>query len=285
MSMLFFQVEDRYDNMKIGAFLRKKGLSARTVTLLKKDGNGIYLNGINVHTDKRISKDDIIKIEIIEDSKHYEPSEVPLNIIYEDDNYLIVNKPSDMTMYPNFSGKVSLLNCFAGYLGEMNDKCVFRPYYRLDRDTSGIVVIGKNRFLFDDCKIEKTYYGVCTGIVTGDGTIDSPIGLEEGSIVKRECGHGQKAVTYYSPIKTNGMYTYLYFRLSTGRTHQIRVHMSSIGHPLAGDDLYGGSLDLIRRQALFCGKVIVSSEMIGFKREFTIDVPEDIITAFPSIIT
>ena len=122
---------------------------------------------------------------------------------------------------------------------------------------------------------------MCERELAGSGTIDAPIGLGEGSRIVREYGHGQPAVTHWRALARGGGHTLLSLELETGRTHQIRCHLAGVGHPLAGDDLYGGSLALLPRQALHCGRVLLCCPALGMEREFQADLPQDLRRAFP----
>ena len=135
---------------------------------------------------------------------------------------------------------------------------VLPSLYRLDRNTSGIMVLAKHAYGAAALagKMEKEYVAVCEGFLSGHETIDQPIGLEPGSKIKRAvCPNGERAITEWNAVRSENGYTLLQVHLKTGRTHQIRVHMAWLGHPLAGDDLYGGNTSLIARQALHCKTV------------------------------
>ena len=141
--------------------------------------------------------------------------------------------------------------------------------------------------LFRSAQQEKTYLAVCEGFLSGCGTVDVPIGLEVGSKIKRCCGTegAQPAVTHWRAIAQREGHTLLELRLETGRTHQIRVHMAFLGHPLAGDDLYGGSCTRIARQALHCGRLLLSSRALQVSRLFSAPFPGDLLQSFPWLST
>ena len=181
----------------------------------------------------------------------------------------------------------SLLNRVAYYYGKTGQTPAFRPLYRLDRDTSGLVAVGKHRLAVSSAQQEKAYLAVCEGVLSGCGTVDVPIGLEVGSKIKRCCGTegAQPAVTHWRAIAQREGHTLLELRLETGRTHQIRVHMAFLGHPLAGDDLYGGSCTCIARQALHCGRLLLSSRALQVSRLFSAPFPGDLLQSFPWLST
>lgn len=150
----------------------------------------------------------------------------------------------------------------------------FRPVNRLDRDTSGLCIIAKNAFAAAALQnsVKKVYYAVVTGYIDGEGIIDVPIAREKDSIIKRTVRQdGQRAVTHYKAIKSGKKYSLIEIKLETGRTHQIRVHFAYIGHPLAGDDLYGGSTEDICCQALHCGLLCFREPLTG--KEITVTSP------------
>ena len=143
-------------------------------------------------------------------------------------------------------------------------------------------MVGKHRAAVSSAQVEKAYYAVVEGNLSGSGTVDSPIGLEPGSKIRRHCcPDGQPAVTHWESLLQQEDHSLLKFHLETGRTHQIRVHMASLGYPLAGDDLYGGSLERIPRQALHCGAVSLTCVPLRTDLKLTCPFPEDFLRAFP----
>lgn len=226
-------------------YLRRRGIS---VTLVKKAKfGGIYLNGKVVTVRATVSAGD--KIEIFapeEKSNGIPPMNIPLNIIYEDDYILAVDKPTNMPTHPSKGNNLpTLANAVMGYY---NGAFVFRSVNRLDRDTSGIVIIAKNQIsagaLSSSMKNglwAKKYHALVTGIPSPrDGIIEAPIErIEEGNIKRCVRSDGKPAITIYKVIEEFGDSSLCEITLLTGRTHQIRVHMSHIGHPLVSDFLYG----------------------------------------------
>ena len=179
----------------------------------------------------------------------------------------------------------SLLNRVAFHYQRTGQAPAFRPLYRLDKDTSGILLVGKHRAAVSSAQVEKTYYAVCQGELSGDGTVEAPIALEPGSKIRRCCREdGQPAVTHWQVLASQEGHTLLRLRLETGRTHQIRVHMAHLGHPLAGDDLYGGSRQRLCRQALHCGELSLVCKPLGAGLRLAAPFPEDMAAAFPWIL-
>ena len=260
MRRLTFEVSPEFDGIKVKSFLRGYcGLSARLLVKLKRQPNGLTVNGVLVRTIDILHSGDIICITMLDDDKQLEPNALPIRIAYEDEDVLVVDKPCDMPMYPSPGHDCdSLANAVAAYFMDNGEKLAFRPVYRLDKDTSGFVVIAKNAYAAAKLAVtvKKEYTAICEGILSGSCTIDSPIQIKEGHSIQREVGqNGVRAVTHWQANGSGKEHTLLTLCLETGRTHQIRVHLSHIGHPLAGDDMYGGSLRLIGRQALHCAQV------------------------------
>lgn len=258
-------------------FLRKDaGVSKRMISRLKRTENGITRNGELVRTIDKVYSGDEIVLKY-EDTKLLEPNgNLDVKIAFENENLIVFDKPVGMPVHPSIKHQGDTLgNFFAHKYPDLT----FRPVNRLDRDTSGLCIVAKNAFsaaaLQSD--IEKIYYAVVSGNVTGEGTIDAPIAREQESIIKRVVREdGQRAVTHYKALSSNEKYSLLEIHLETGRTHQIRVHFAYIGHPLAGDDLYGGSREDIDCQALHCGCLTfrepVTDELITIKSDIREDM-------------
>ncbi len=270
MSEISYIIEQEQIDVK--TFLRKNlEISAKALTKLKS--SGIFVNGEHATVRKIMYKGD--KLTIIPENKgttDYVPENIKLDILYDDENFLVVNKPSFMAVYPagvHMTG--SLLNAYAYHYKGM----VFRPIYRLDRNTSGIMCIAKNK-IASSSLINKEYIAICHGVTKDEEYIDTPICLAEGSRIKRAVGSGKPAQTKYIKIKTkNDNISLVRVIIYTGRTHQIRVHMASVGHPLLGDDLYGGNTQFISRHALHCSKIIIENKALNFKKEINTILPHD----------
>ncbi len=226
--------------------LSEVGLS---VSRLKKvKFTGIYVNGERVTVRKTVKSGDILTLMFPDDvSSDIEPIEAPLDIVYEDEDILAVSKPTSMPVHPSLGNHLlTLANAVMWYY---RDKpFVFRAVNRLDRDTSGIVLIAKNAEtaykLSESMKrgeFKKEYLAIVDGIPSlRSATIDAPIAREHEGEMKRVVREdGKHAVTHYEVLKANGVRSLVRIRLETGRTHQIRVHMAHIGHPLTNDFLYG----------------------------------------------
>ena len=255
-----FVVSDDNDGQNLRTFLRREcGLSARSMTVLKNYGMGISRDGAELRARDIVREGDRIDICLPQESCNIEPVDGMPEMLYEDDRLFAVNKPADMPVHPTKVHQLdTLANRVSAYQKSRGEGYIFRALNRLDKDTSGIVLIVKDRVSYSLIKptVSKVYYAVCEGSITESGTIDKPIALSPDSkIVRCVSPDGDRALTHYVPIEHGKGHTLCKLTLETGRTHQIRCHMSSIGHPLAGDDLYGGSLDIIKRQALHCAEV------------------------------
>lgn len=274
--LLEITAEPWEDGITAEKLLRRRGISRRLITLMKRTENGITRSNILCKTVDTVRAGDIICLRIPEKEGGAEPNHsliVPK--AYEDDDIIVYDKPPGMPVHQSAGHHTdTLANAFAAeYEG-----VPFRAVNRLDRDTSGLCIAAKNRAGANIPKdrTEKTYYAVCEGIITEKMRIDAPIARECGSAIKRVVREdGKPAVTEAVPLISSGGFTLLEIHLETGRTHQIRVHMSHAGFPLAGDDLYGGSREHIKRQALHCGKMSFVHPVTGKRISVFSELPDD----------
>ncbi len=256
-----FTVPVELDRICVKDFLRKHcSVSARTLTKLKRTEMGITRNGEHIRSIDILRAGDIIDLNFPKDHMYIEPVDLPVEVVYEDDQIIIFNKPPHMPVHPVKDHKLdTLANAAAFHALNKGENYIFRVINRLDKDTSGLVLSAKNAYAAAFLKnhTEKLYFALCEGRIEGSGTIDEPLRLKEGHGIQREIGEGGvRAVTHYKAVKNyNDEYTLLEIRLETGRTHQIRAHFSCKGHPLAGDDMYGGSTEKFPRQCLHCGEI------------------------------
>lgn len=253
MRKISFKISDTENGMRIKDFLRDFGVSSSLLTRLKQTENGIMVNGSFARAIDIIHTDDLLQIAIENKGHMPEPADTDIDILYEDEDIIVADKPPFMPVHESRNHRGDTLsNALAAHISE---DTAFRAVYRLDRDTSGAVLIAKNELAAAKLagKIQKDYYAIVKGIITESGTVDMPIKRIDSSIIKRcAAADGERAVTHYEPVKAGEDYTLLKIRLETGRTHQIRVHLSHIGYPLLGDTLYGGDDKRIGRQALHC---------------------------------
>ncbi|MCM1113945.1 MAG: RluA family pseudouridine synthase [Clostridium sp.] len=278
MRIIEFEITGTDSGRQIRDFLRDFGVSSALLTKLKNTENGITKNGEFAKTIDKIHTGDRLKISIENKGKMPVPFiNKDVTVAYNDEDILVLNKPAFMPVHEsrNHQGD-TLANVAARY---MDNDTAFRAVYRLDRDTSGLVLIAKNELAASKLagKVKKDYYAVCNGILDGSGTIDLPIRRVRESIIERGVfDDGERAVTHWEAISTKNGNTLLKINLETGRTHQIRVHFSHIGHSLTGDTLYGGDSDLIHRQALHCKTIYFTHPITNTFITVDCDFPDDI---------
>lgn len=249
--------------------------------------NKIELNHKPCDTRKTGNLEDTITVnfDYEEDNSNIVPTKMDLNIIFEDDWLLVVNKPAGIAIHPSvLHYSDSLCNGIRFYFDKIGLKKKIRPVNRLDLNTSGLVVFAKCEYI-QECLInqmknnqfKKEYLAVCDGIFNEkSGTINLPIARKRNSIIERCISeNGQTATTHYEVLKEFDNYSLVKCSLETGRTHQIRVHMSAIGHPLLGDSLYGSISDLINRQALHCYNLQFIHPVYNNDLNFFGDLPND----------
>lgn len=277
MREIIFKIDDKNSGLMIRDFLRNFGVSSALLTKLKQGENGIKLNGKFAKAIEVLKSGDNLTINIKNSGKMPEKFECEnVKVAYNDEDILVLNKPPLMPVHEsrNHRGD-TLANVAACY---MESDCAFRAVYRLDRDTSGLVLIAKNELAASKLagKIKKDYYAVVSGKFEGRGTIDLPIRRVQESIIERGVfDDGERAITHYEAIKTDGENTLLKLNLETGRTHQIRVHFSHLGAPLWGDTLYGGNCEKINRQALHCKTIYFTHPITHEKITVDSDFPKD----------
>ena len=277
MREIIFKIDDKNSGLMIRDFLRNFGVSSALLTKLKQDENGIKLNGKFAKAIEVLKSGDNLTINIKNSGKMPEKFECEnVKVAYNDEDILVLNKPPLMPVHEsrNHRGD-TLANVAACY---MESDCAFRAVYRLDRDTSGLVLIAKNELAASKLagKIKKDYYAVVSGKFEGRGTIDLPIRRVQESIIERGVfDDGERAITHYEAIKTDGEDTLRKLSLETGRTHQIRVHFSHLGAPLLGDTLYGGNCETITRPALHCKTIYFTHPITHEKITVDSDFPKD----------
>jgi 23S rRNA pseudouridine1911/1915/1917 synthase len=268
-------------------FLKSQAISKTALTDIKFKGGDILVNGETVNVRFVLRADDELKLIFPKE----EPSEgiqaeyIPLCIVFEDQYLLVVNKPEGMSSIPSREHPTgSLANALIGYYEQSGVCATAHIVTRLDRDTSGLVLIAKHRHVHHllsqqqkTRQIKRKYEALASGVLKEDGgRIEMPIARKKDSIIEREVSpDGQYACTNFKVLKRMGAFTHLELNLETGRTHQIRVHLSYLGHPLLGDDLYGGPTDLITRQALHCREVSFNHPFQQQEYRFTAPLPQD----------
>lgn len=280
--MLKFTVDKNFEKMTVGRFLRTYcSVSARTLAKLKRVEGGIFLNSKPIRAVDYVKQGDIIELNLPKSiSEGVLAVNMPLDIVYEDSYIIVLNKPPFMPVHPTkVHQQDTLANALAFYAENRGECYSFRTVNRLDRNTSGLVIVAKDRhtaFALSSSAITKYYTAFVQGKIAEKGTVDAPIELSPDSkIVRKVTPEGKRAVTHYEPLEYKDGFTVLKLFLQTGRTHQIRCHLSYIGHPLLGDDLYGGDLDKINRHALHCGYISFIHPITNVTVELTAPIPDD----------
>lgn len=276
-----------YDGANIMTVLKQHyKMSTSLIKKLRSYDEGIYLNGAHARTVDFVKEGDILKITLREGaSENIVPVNIPLDIVFEDEDILVINKPPDMPTHPSMGNyENSLANGVMYYFKTRGGERVFRAVNRLDKDTSGLMTVAKNAYIHarlgDEIRLgelSRRYMCIVCGDVMEDGTVDAPIKRAGDSVINRIVSpDGQRAVTHYRVVKRYGNYTLLEMELETGRTHQIRVHMAYMGHPLAGDWLYGEeNKELIPRQMLHSCFLRFVHPVSGKILEFNSPLPRD----------
>ena len=265
--------------------LDKLNFSVRSLSKMKRE-KSVLVNGEFKKLSSNIVKGDLIEVRIDEDMANFEPQDLNLNIIYDDFDIIMVNKPPFMVVHPTKSHfDKTIANGVTDYIIKKNEKVKVRFVNRLDMNTSGLVIVAKNAYahhvLSKDMsgdKVIKRYITVVNGVVENDeGTINQPIYRPTEDSIKRVVDErGQASVTHYKVLERLNNATVLEVKLETGRTHQIRVHMNFIGHGIIGDELYGYvNEDLINRQALHAYSLEFMQPRTKEILEFKAEIPND----------
>ena len=261
-------------------------VSSRLLLKLKKN-TSVYLNNSICNLNDEVSVGDTVSfcLNYEEDNSNIVAKNIPLNIVYEDDCLLIIDKPSNIAIHPSILHyDNSLSNGVKFYFNLIGLHKKIRPVNRLDRNTSGLVIFAKNEYVqeilikeMQSKTFSKEYLAILEGILDKkQGTINAPIARKKDSIIERCIDNsGDNSITHYKVLKEFNNFSLVNFKLETGRTHQIRVHSSYIGHPILGDDLYGNKSSLINRQALHSYKISFIHPKTREKMYFEIDMPQD----------
>lgn len=276
---------DTYKN--IHEFLKAHGYSSTVIRHLKETENGIQKNNVWARVYEPLTSGDRVTILLTEEasSDNIVPTPLPLNIIYEDEDLLVINKSAGMPIHPsqgNYDN--TLANACAYYFQQKGEPFTYRCINRLDRDTTGLFILARHAYsasllssMIAKREIHREYLALATGFVPDSGVIEAPIARVTGSTIEREVNFetGEFARTHYRRLEYKNGYSLVSLKLDTGRTHQIRVHMKYIGHPLPGDFLYNPDYSVIHRQALHSYRLTFTHPITGKELQFTAPLPED----------
>ena len=290
MDLKYIVTNNKYQN--INQVLKQEfNVSTRLQQKIIKEQH-VFLNSKIADTRSNISLNDVISVNLDfeEDSENIISAKMELNIIYEDECFLILNKPVGIAVHPSISHYTdSLANGVKFYFESIGLKRKIRPINRLDLNTSGLVIFAKNEYVQESLikqmqnkTFEKYYIAFVEGTFADkEGTINLPIARKENSIIERCIAeNGQTAITDYKVLSEYNNFSIVECHLQTGRTHQIRVHMSAIGHPLLGDTLYGNSSNSINRQALHSHKISFVHPVTKQVMSFSCNLPDDMNSLF-----
>ena len=287
-----YQITENEQGTTVLDFLRKKGFSRHILSSMKADKEALTRNGQRIGGREQLLAGDHFRVRLLEtvDSDGIVPVSMPLSILYEDEDILVINKPADMPVHPSIGNYTNTLaNGVADYLDAKDEHSPFRCINRLDRDTSGALILAKNAFSaavlstqMRNRQIRRTYLAVVEGITPPNGTISAPISRVDDSVIERHVDflHGEPAVTHYERLETKNEHSLLEIHLETGRTHQIRVHMGYIGHPLPADYLYHPVYDCFKRQPLHSLQLEFRHPVTDKPMCLLAPVPEDMCNAF-----
>lgn len=281
-------IDEDSAGLRVEQFLRRKRYSGQNLSEIKRMPKNILVNGVHYYMRQELSTGDHLQVRICEtqNSEKIPPTKLPLDIIYEDEDLLVLNKPAGMPIHPSLNNYTnSMANALAYYFQSQGKPFIFRCCNRLDRDTSGLTIVSKHlvsgSILSDMTKyreVHREYLAIARGSVTpSEGTIQAPLGRKEGTIIERtvDWEHGEDAVTHYKVVKEANGHSLVSLRLETGRTHQIRIHMKYLGYPLIGDYLYNPDMEYMTRQALHSHHMEFTHPITGEHMSFTAPLPED----------
>ena len=292
---LEYNITAQDNGVTISDYLKKQGFSHAVTVQLKKIPESILLNGKWEYMGTSLNGGDCLSIhfEETDGSKNIVAADLPLSICYEDEDILVVNKPADMPIHPSMNNYNTLANAVCHYYQTQGIPYTFRCVNRLDRDTTGLTILAKHlissAILNSEVSvrgISREYLAIVKGFTEDEGTVNAPIGRKEGSTIERQIDvlHGETAITHYKRLAYQDGLSLISLKLETGRTHQIRVHMKSIGHPLIGDFLYNPDFTKINRQALHSYRLRFTHPVTKKPLVFTAPLPEDMQALFPEMI-
>ena len=282
--LLSFTVPAAYNDQKLCAFLRGSAqISYALTATLRHTPGAVTRGGAPVRMIDRVHTGERITVQLPREETSLAATAIPLDVLYADDDLLVVNKSGYIAMHPSHAHPDdTLANAVTYYLKQQGSQGVFHAIGRLDKGTSGIAVCALHSFAASRMAhtAEKTYLALTDGVLSGSGTVDVPIFRPDPDKTLRACGEtGERAVTHYTVLSSGGGKSLVRVHLDTGRTHQIRVHMAHIGAPLVGDSLYGTADPSLGRHLLHCESVRVVHPVTGAEMTFTAPLPPEFLRA------
>lgn len=295
-----YTVTEAQSGMTILRYVKNElGLSRRILIRLKQTGGGICVNGSSKTVRAILTAGDVLSLRLEDEypadgeESYIKPVELPVEIVYEDGDLLAVDKPYGMPTHASYGHTGDTLQNAAAYIFEKrNIPFVFRAVNRLDRDTSGLVLIAKNQLAaykmssqLMSGRVKKVYRAVLDGVIEPErGKIEAYIRRRQESIIERVAAdagtESEYALTEYERLAQNGKISVVDASPVTGRTHQLRVHFASVGHPVTGDTLYGAASERIGRQALHAYRLEFDSLSGDGRITVTAPVPGDILSLY-----
>lgn len=288
-------ITDEFHNKTIEQYLKAFDYPHQAIVQLKKTDHGILRNHTWAYVNEKLQAGDLLQIHLVEEPcpTSIQPIPVHIPILYEDEDLIIVNKPANMPIHPSMNHhEGTLANGLLHYFQDKNMSFTFRCINRLDRDTSGLTIVAKHLLSagilsrqVSNREISRTYQAICHGLIEDSGTINAPIARVDGSTIMRQVDpdRGEHAVTHYKRLAYDATknLSLVELHLETGRTHQIRVHMKHIGHPIIGDFLYNPDYHYCNRQALHSASLAFIHPITKEKMHFKSSLPEDLQCIFP----
>lgn len=283
-----YRIDEENAGLRVEQYLRRKGYSGQNLAEIKRMPKSILVNGIHYYMKQPLKAGDHLNVCICETkcSEKIPPVQIPLDIVYEDEDIIVINKPAGMPIHPSLNNYTnSMANALAWYYKEQGKPFIFRCCNRLDRDTSGLTIVSKHlvsgNILSNMTKrreVRREYLAIVRGHITpAAGKITAPLARKEGTIIERtvDWERGEEAITHYQVVKEANGHSLVSLCLETGRTHQIRIHMKHLGHPLIGDYLYNPDMEYMTRQALHSHHMEFMHPITGEHMSFTAPLPPD----------
>ncbi|WP_066187121.1 MULTISPECIES: RluA family pseudouridine synthase [Gracilibacillus] len=291
--MVKWKINQENKGLLLRDYLRStRNISRRMLTDIKYNGGKLVVNDQEVTVRYLLKEGDQVEVTFPPEqrSRLLFARAIPFTIVFEDEDVLVINKPPFLPTVPSvYHPEGTLANGIIHHYDQQQIPYTVHVVTRLDRDTSGLLLVAKHRYshsiLFQQQqhnKVNRRYQAIISGhLLNDEGTISAAIARKPGSIIEREVAEeGQRAITHYSVIEKGTSISIVEMKMETGRTHQIRVHFSSVGHPLIGDSLYGGDTSFLKRQALHCTYLRFDHPVTQKKMTFELPIAEDMKAAW-----